>query len=96
MQQDRRVLKHLIDLDGGPKKIPVLSDPFDVSLVQLPPDTKPTQILFFAEGTLGGRDPQPRTFQVFRTNDPLPDGAVHRGTASTQYHEAWHLYELMG
>lgn len=39
-------------------------------------------------------DPLPeRTFQVFRTGQPIPDGWAHRGTVLAGAELVWHLYE---
>jgi hypothetical protein len=99
----RRMLRYTVSVDGWPHMLTIGGDPVHVAA-----DGKSdgpgggSDVEFWAEGDMGdgfeklGDGWTERTFQVFGTGQPLPDGAVWRGTTDrTPEGLIWHLYELV-
>lgn len=91
----RRMLRHEIKVNDRPQVIEVDGDVLHVAAAVTRGEYGSEHFVeFWAEGT-PGEAATPRTFQVFGTGHPLPEGAAWRGTtARTPQGLVWHLYEL--
>lgn len=99
----RAVLRYWLVVDGEPKILHVAGDPLHVAADRLGSGLDAKHIVeFWAEGDAPSTpvaelraDPRRRVFVVVGTGQPLPDGAVWRGTCDrTEEGLVWHLYEL--
>lgn len=95
------MLRYEVAVSGRPQTFPIYGDgdPVHVAASRLGVGPSALHIVeFWAEADDGDDFRGPfarRTFQVFGTGHPLPDGAVWRGTCDrTPEGLVWHLYEL--
>jgi hypothetical protein len=91
--------RYVVPADGQPHTLDAGGHPRQVAADRYPttPGKPPTHVVeFWAEHN--DSDPgSHRTFQVFATGHPLPDGATWRGTcARTPGGLTWHLFEIPG
>lgn len=98
------MLRYEVLVNDRPYTLKTGGDPVHVAVARLGVgrDAQHT-VEFWAEGDLDpdwrdlGDGWAERTFQVFGTGHPLPEGAVWRGTTGrTSEDLVWHLYELPG
>src|SRR5258707_5072362 len=84
----RRMFRYVVSADDGAHVIPLSGNPVAVAPIG------PFSVEVWAEHT--NVAPQvKRVFQVFRTGQPLPEGARWAGTCSrTAAGFVWHLYEV--
>lgn len=94
----RRMFRYEVKVDDRPQRHLVHGEAVKVATQPWVPGKTPV-VEFWAEditpapnGTL-----HQRTFQVFATGQPLPEGAQWRGTTDRDPAGlVWHLYELLG
>lgn len=94
----RRMLRHMVVVSDKPQTLKVGGDPVHVEAARIGvADNAPHVVEFWAEGR-DWDEPDTRvsrTFQVFGTGHPLPEGAKWWGTtARTPEGLVWHLYEV--
>lgn len=92
----RSMFRHRVYVNDRPQTLHIGGDPLHVEAARLVvgPDA-PHVVDFWAEYD-DERPKVARTFQVFGTGHPLPEGARWRGTtARTLEGLVWHLYELL-
>lgn len=94
---ERRMLRYEVEVNDRPQVIALQGPVLHVAgLIRGEGWEVPTThvVEFWAEGDPSQQREQ-RTFQVFGTGHPIPEGAVWRGTtARTPEGLVWHLYEL--
>ena len=92
----RCMYRHRVIVNGLPQKIGLGGDPLHVEAARVWVGADAQHAVdFWAESA--GEGAAVRTFQVFGTGHPLPDGARYWGpTARTSEGLVWHLYELQG
>lgn len=86
---DRRMFRYVVPVDDRAHEFKLTGDPVAVAADSL------KRVEFWAEHDedAGATD---RTFRVFGTGQPLPHGAVWRGTCPRIAGLVWHLYEVTG
>jgi hypothetical protein len=92
------MFRYEVPVDDHPMRIVVNGEIRKVA-TQVPTPGRPSIVEFWAEDTTPVPDGTllQRTFQVFGTGQPLPDGAEWRGTTDRDRSGwVWHLYELTG
>lgn len=95
----RRMLRYQVIVNDRPQTLRLSSNPVHVEAARLGVGPQAQHLVeFWAEGYIDG-DPDgldmERTFQVFGTGHPLPEGARWWGTtARTPEGFVWHLYEV--
>lgn len=92
---ERRVLRYEVEVDDRAQVVALQGPVLHVEAIREEGwATVKHKVEFWAEGDPSRRGEQ-RTFQVFGTGQPLPEGAVWRGTtARTSEGLVWHLFEL--
>ncbi len=86
---EQRVLRWYVQVDDEPHPIPSVG-----RIVHVAGDAR--HVEFWAL-TCEHVEAAPRTFRVFGTGHPIPDGYVYVGTAPrTPEGLVWHLFELEG
>jgi hypothetical protein len=95
----RRMLRYQLSVDDQPHTIELKAGAS--VFIAAHSQSGPAYVDFWAEGELDEHATagpvEPRTFQVFGTGQPLPDGAVWRATtARSPEGLVWHLMELPG
>lgn len=91
----RRMLRYRVFVRDRPETRAISGDPLHVEAARLGVGPNAGHVVdFWAEGSF--EDPGiERTFQVFGTGHPIPEGARWWGTtARTDDGLVWHLYEL--
>lgn len=90
-----RMFRYLVPVDGKAYAFDLDHNPVHVAYRF--EATAGECVEFWAEHSDGDHDRGPRTFQVFGTGHPLPDGARWIGTCDrTPDGLVWHLYEVHG
>lgn len=92
----RRVFRYQVVVGDRPTTITLTSDPRHVEAERLGVGPQaPHLVAFWAEYEDDAGSGLKRTFQVYGTGHPIPDGARYWGTtARTPEGLVWHLYEL--
>jgi hypothetical protein len=84
---ERKMFRYTVPVDDQPHEFALTSDPVAVAAPQL------ESVEFWAEyDERAGRTG--RSFQVFGTGHPLPEGARWVGTCPRIHGLVWHLYEI--
>jgi hypothetical protein len=84
---DRKMFRYAVPVDDQPHTIALTHGPVAVASPEL------AWVEFWAEHTEGATQAD-RTFQVFGTGQPLPEGAKWIGTCPRVSGIVWHLYEV--
>lgn len=89
----RRVQRYEIPIDSQTHTFELSGSLLRVATRSAPGGGEPRAVDMWAES--GDGVPASRSFQVFATDTPIPDGAQWVGTtASTPNGSVWHLYEV--
>ena len=85
---DRKMFRYEVPIDNEPHVFGLSHSPVAVAA-----QTVAYIVEFWCEHTEGAPEVK-RTFQVFGTGHPIPDGAKWVGTCPRTGGFVWHLYEL--
>jgi hypothetical protein len=92
------MLRYFVVVNDRPQSLTLWANPRHVAAARLGVGPDAQHIVeFWVEGYFEPYEDKAvvRTFQVFGTGHPLPEGAVWRGTTDrTPEGLVWHLYEL--